>query len=146
MSTEYKSLREKISAETQERRKRYQGFEAAWAQAVTEGNKAAQEVVPPVMVVEQHANPLDDNSEVVNSWTVPDGPCGFAEVRISKGNTSFARWAKKNAGFRKHYYGGLSYWVSAFGQSMVRKEAFARKAAEVLQSHGIDAFSSSRMD
>ena len=41
MTKEYTSLREKISAETEERRKRYQGFETAWAEAVTEGNKAA---------------------------------------------------------------------------------------------------------
>ena len=139
-------LREKIAAERKERQERYRKFEVVWAAAVTEGNKAAAEVVPPTMIVSQHADQLDDGSPIVNQWTVPEGPCGFAEIRLCKGNTSFAHWAKKNAGFRKHYYGGLSHWVSAFGQSMVRKEAFARAAARVLKANGIDAYSSSRMD
>ena len=143
---EYGSLREKIAAERKERQERYRKFEVVWATAVTEGNRAAASVVPPTMIVSQHADQLDACSPIVNQWTAPEGPCGFAEIRLSKGNTSFAHWAKKNAGFRKHYHGGLYHWVSAFGQSMVRKEAFARAAANVLKVNGIDAYSSSRMD
>ena len=98
------------------------------------------------MTVEERADPPDATSPVVRQWTVSEGPCGFAEVRLHKGNTSFAHWAKKNAGFRKHYYGGLSFWVSDFGQSAVRKEAFARAAATVLKKHGIAAYASSQLD
>ena len=98
------------------------------------------------MVIQQHANPLDDSSPVTQQWTVNEGPCGFAEVRLPKGNSSFAHWAKKNAGFRKHYYGGVSFWVSDFGQSMDRKYEFARAAASILNEHGIDAYASSRLD
>lgn len=42
--------------------------------------------------------------------------------------------------------GGLQYWVSQGGQSMQRKEAFARAFASVLKANGIDAFADSRMD
>ena len=142
----YARLREKIAAEKKERLVRYRYFEEVWYKAVTAGNKAAETVVPTTMIVSQHANQLDDCSPIVNQWAEPEGPCGFAEIRLPKGNTSFAHWAKKNAGFRKHYHGGLSHWVSAFGQSMVRKEAFARSAVGVLVDNGIDAYASSRMD
>lgn len=149
----YASLREKIAAEKKERLERYRYFEEVWYKAVTAGNKAAETVVPPTMIVSQHANQLDDCSPIVNhwlkkslEWAEPEGPCGFAEIRLPKGNTSFAHWAKKNAGFRKHCHGGLFHWVSAFGQSMVRKEAFARSAVGVLVDNGIDAYAYSRMD
>jgi len=143
---EYASLRDRIAAESAERQARYQQYETVWAAAVEAGNRAAQAAIPAPMVVQQHASPIDDSSPVVQQWTVNEGPCGFAEVRLSKGNTSFAHWAKKNAGFRKHYYGGLSFWVSGFGQSMERKYAFARAAAAVLSENGIDAYASSRLD
>ena len=142
----YSSLREKIAAESAERQARYQQYETVWDAAVEAGNRAAVAAIPAPMVVQQHDSPLDDGSPVVRQWVVDDGPCGFAEVRLPKGNTSFAHWAKKNAGFRKHYYGGLSFWVSDFGQSMERKYAFARAAASILNEHGIDAYASSRLD
>jgi hypothetical protein len=78
--------------------------------------------------------------EVVHS-----GVCGFAWVSF-KGNTSFGR-AMKAAGLaRKRYEGGLSVWVSEFGQSMERKEAYARAYAAVLREAGIEAYAGSRMD
>jgi hypothetical protein len=132
----YASLREKISAETQERRERYAKFAELWEEACKQGDGAASNHIPQTMIV----------SSDTTQWVVPEGACGFAEIRLPKGNTSFAHWAKKNAGFSKHCYGGLYYWVSGYGQSMERKEAFARKACEVLQAGGIDCFATSRMD
>jgi hypothetical protein len=90
--------------------------------------------------------------EIINA-----GACGFAYVHIA-GNTSFGRWALakskearigSSAGglFRKsEYYGGLIMPVFEFGQSMERKEAYAREFARVLDSEGVAAYSSSRMD
>lgn len=76
---------------------------------------------------------------------VDEGVCGFAWVKFA-GNTSFGR-AMKAAGLaRKSYEGGLSVWVGEFGQSMERKEAYARAYAHVLRQHGIDAYAGSRMD
>ena len=77
---------------------------------------------------------------------VESGVCGFAWVTFP-GNTSFGR-AMKAAGLaRKRYEGGLCVWVGEFGQSMERKEAYARAYAAVLREAGIaDAYAGSRMD
>jgi hypothetical protein len=78
-------------------------------------------------------------------WYVSEGVCGFAWIAM-KGNTSFGRWAKKAGKARSAYPKGLSVWVSEFGQSMDRKEAYARAFAKVLRDHGVDAYAGSRMD
>jgi hypothetical protein len=68
-------------------------------------------------------------------------------VTVYPGNSSFALWAKKNKGWFSAYRSGMQMSVSAFGQSMERKEAYARAFAEVLRAElGIEAYSSSRMD
>jgi hypothetical protein len=134
----YNSLREKIAAEKAERQQKYATFEQTWQRAVTAGHEAALECTPKAMGV---YDPVTGDG-----WLVHEGPCGFAEIRLSKGNTSFARWAKKNAGFKKHYYGGLYYWVSNYNQSMERKYAFAKAACDVLRASGVDCFPTSRMD
>jgi len=121
-------------------------FVELYNKACEAGVKAADECVPIPMVVEAHANMMDDNSPVVQSWHVPDGVCGFAWIVIRPGTCSFARWTVKYAGAKKHYHGGVSIWVSAYGQSMQRKEAYAYAFAKVLQDAGIKAYASSRMD
>tara|TARA_R110000822_G_scaffold8669_1_gene33985 strand:+ start:75 stop:488 length:414 start_codon:yes stop_codon:yes gene_type:complete len=135
---EYNSLREKIAAEKTERQERYASFAILWERAREAGHKAAMSCTPEPMGV------YDPGSG--ERWTVAEGPCGFAEVRLSKGNTSFARWAKGNAGFQKHYNGGLYHWISAYNQSMDRKQAFARAACEVLKEDGIACYATSHMD
>jgi hypothetical protein len=98
------------------------------------------------MIVTQHADPMDDNSPVKKEWFVADGVCGFAWITVHPANCSFAIWAKKNDGWRAAYGGGMQKWVSQFNQSMQRKEAYAAAYAGVLASHGIKAYSGSRMD
>lgn len=78
-------------------------------------------------------------------YRVPDGVCGFAWVQL-KGNTPFGRWAKAIGVADKGYPTGLTIWVHEFGQSMTRKEAYARAYATVLRANGIDAHAASRMD
>ena len=136
MTTQYKSLREKIAAETKERKERYEFY----SQVVIEAHFEAHEKV------NQHTPTPMHVTDGKNNWVIDDGVCGFAEVRLPKGNTSFARWAKKNTPFEKHYGGGLSLWVSDYNQSMERKELYARTYADVLKRHGIEAYSTSRMD
>lgn len=77
--------------------------------------------------------------------TVMDGVCGFAWIQFA-GNTAWGRWTKKQGLARKAYPKGLSIWVSAYGQSMDRKSAYAGAFARVLQTAGIDAYAQSRMD
>ena len=119
---------------------------------------ASQKVAP--MVVQEHSNPLDDNSPVKQEWVVKGGPCGFAWVNVKCKNSAsrkFINELKKSklAGgenahhckFKKSsYYGGFLYWVHDGGQSMAYKEAFAKAFTEVLERAGISAHWSSRMD
>lgn len=76
---------------------------------------------------------------------VESGVCGFAWVWFA-GNTSFGRAMKKAGLARSAYPKGLSVWASAFGQSMERKEQYARAYAAVLREAGIEAYAQSRMD
>ncbi len=110
------------------------------------GMKAGQACIPQPMTVGQHANMLDDKSEVVKSWYVPQGVCGFAWIKVRPGNCSFAKWLKENNKGRNGYDGGVDIWVHEFGQSMEMKEAFAHAFSDVLQKYGINAQSDSRMD
>lgn len=82
-------------------------------------------------------------------WRVDDGVCGFAWVNVKPGNCKFANWLKKSGnGRRDSYYGGVTVWVSAFNQSMQKKEAYARAFAKVVGESGEvkSAYASSRMD
>ena len=85
---------------------------------------------------------------------VEDGVCGFAWVDVypkNKGNTSLGKEERKvleKAGFRKSWENSkrFCFWVSAYNQSMQKKEAYAQAFAETLRKYGISAYSGSRMD
>jgi hypothetical protein len=98
-------------------------------------------------------------NEGQKEWNVPDGVCGFAWIKIRPATQAFAKWIKKekdvatvllqnavNVPKGAAYDGGIDLWVSAFGQSMERKEQYAAAFAEVLRSHGIKCSMGSRMD
>lgn len=122
-------------------------MKALFDQAHEAGMKAVESLQVVPMVVNQHANMFDDSSPVVNSWVVPDGPCGFAWVNIKPANGKFAKFMLKEGYARKDsYYGGISYWISAFNQSVQKKETYARAFAKVLSDNGIKAYSASRLD
>ena len=112
-------------------------FEQIYKMAQTSGINALNSCVPEGMVVR--------DSFSGRTWSVPEGPCGFAWVQI-KGNTSFGRWAKKSGLASSAYPKGLMFWVSYGGQSMERKEAYARAFAAVLRENNIEAYADSRMD
>jgi hypothetical protein len=103
---------------------------------------AAAQVTP--MIVNAHANPLDANSEITKQYFVSDGVCGFASIVIK--NIKFANALKKMGLGRKNYGGGYALSVQDFNQSLTRKEAYAHAFAQVLNAHGITAFTDSRMD
>jgi len=80
-------------------------------------------------------------------YFVADGVCGFAWVNVKPGTSKFARWLKATGKARTDsYYGGVTIWVSDFGQSMQKKEIFARALAKRFQAAGIKAYAASRMD
>jgi hypothetical protein len=122
-------------------------FDALYAEAHERGLRAANTVVPRTMVVQRHANPLDDDSHVVKEWIVPEGMCGFAWVNVKPGNSPFARWLKANGYARSDSYeGGVTIWVSDFGQSHTRKRAYAQAFVAVLTEEGIRAHAGDRLD
>jgi hypothetical protein len=146
---QFESLRDKIAWEKEQRAAKYTRYEEAIGKAHQAGMAAGMGASPTPMLVQEHANPLDDNSPVVKTYApVMGGVCGFAYVTVRPGNSSFALWAKKNKGWFKAYYGGMQMSVRAFGQSMERKEAYARAFVEgaarraghrgvLVQSHGL---------
>lgn len=120
-------------------------FQAIYDEADRAGKAAAEAHTPTPMVVAQHANPLDDSSPVKQAWTVPQGACGFAWIWF-KGNTAWARWAKKQGLTMQGYPTGLQIWVRDYNQSIELKEKYAHAFAGVLKSHGITAYGQSRLD
>jgi hypothetical protein len=121
-------------------------LEILFLKAEMAGMEAATATTVTPMIVSQHENPFNDASPVEKSWFVEGGVCGFAWVNIKPGNCPFANWMKKNKGAGKDYYGGTSYSIHEYGQSMTRKEAHARAFAGVLNESGIKAYCMSRMD
>ena len=110
------------------------------------GMHAATAHTPTAMVVNQHANLLDDTSPVKESWVVPSGICGFAGVRIRPGTSAFARWMLATGKARKAYSGGIETSIMDFGQSYEKKLAYAGAFADTLRAAGINAYVWDRVD
>ena len=138
---------EMIQSKSVERDNTEQRFKMLFAKADQEGKIAAKAVIPAPMIVQEHENMLDDNSPVAESYFVSEGVCGFAWIHIYPGNSPAANYAKKHLGAGKSYRGGIDIWVSDYGQSMTRKEAYAHAYVSILHEGGIEnAYAISRMD
>ena len=121
-------------------------FAQIWKEAQKAGHKALEEAIPTPMIVNQHNNMLNDNSPVVKSYYVSEGACGFAWIEIHPARGGFVNWCRKNNIGSKGYYGGWHIWVFEGGQSIDRKECYAKAARGVLRKYGIDASYNSRLD
>lgn len=111
------------------------------------GHAAAMGSTPTPMVVSEHENMFNDASPVKKAYYVPDGVCGFAWVNVRPGTSRLAKYLKETGkGRTDSYEGGVKVWVSAYGQSMTRKEAYAHAYAAVLSEAGFKAYAGSRMD
>jgi hypothetical protein len=121
-------------------------FSVLHQEAHEAGAAAAAACVPAPMVVGSPSSifggDIDPSKPV---YYVADGPCGFAWVKF-KGNVPFGRWAKKAGIARSAYGGGLQLWVSGYGQSVAKKEAYAQAYARALRAAGVDAYAESRLD
>jgi len=121
-------------------------FQAIIDKAHANGMIAGNDCIPTPMLVGSPTTPLGDDIDPNKKvYRVEGGVCGFAWTHIA-GNTPFGRWAKKKGLASKDYPNGLCFWVREFGQSMTRKEAYAREFAKVLNEANIKAYSNSRMD
>ena len=112
------------------------------------GMAAGEALVPKPMVVGSPSTPFgSDVDHNKPTYYVPSGVCGFAWVNVKPGTSSFAKWLVKfGKGRSDSYYGGVSVWVSYFGQSMEKKEAYAEAFAKVLSGYGVKCYANSRMD
>ena len=118
-------------------------FQSIFNIAHEAGMIAASAMVPQPMIVQNMAG--ISNQPIGPKYFVSEGVCGFAWIKVP-GNSGFGRWAKKSGIARASYPSGLQIWVSAFGQSMERKEAYAYAFAASLVAAGINAYAESRMD
>ena len=76
------------------------------------------------------------------------GMCGFGWVKIKPANCKFAKWMKAN-GYADidTYQGGMSYWISDYGQSYEKKRAYAYAFADQLKRAGMKkVYPGSRLD
>lgn len=134
-------------------------YAAILEEASAAGKKAAAEAIPQPMVVYEADGLTDRPKPGGNAWFVSEGPCGFAWVDGVSGNSAFGRWLKKNrfdmthaestahgGRWDKGYPTGYQLWVWEGGQSMARKQAYARAYADVLRSYGLKVYTGSRMD
>jgi hypothetical protein len=106
-----------------------------YARADAAGRAAAEACTPTPMVVSGY-----------ESTPIMGGVCGFAWVTVRPGNSSFAKWLKSKGARIDSYAGGMQLWISAYGQSMALKQAYAEAFAEVLQASDVKAYAGSRMD
>lgn len=125
-----------LENQAQEKAEREQLYKTVWLEACEAGRQAGESHNPRPMVVQQHANQLDDNSPVVYEETISDGVCGFAWVTIRPANCKFANWLKKNELAKTDSYsGGVKIWIGTFGQSYERKLKCAKAMAEVINKY-----------
>lgn len=123
-----------------------QEYGGLWNAAVEAGAAAVVGLKVAPMVVTGPVGLDDEPLPGSRSWFVADGACGFAWVTVRPGNSPFANWLKKMGFARPAYGGGVSYWVSAYNQSVQKKEAFAEAMAAKLSEYGINAVAGSRLD
>lgn len=123
-------------------------FDDIWKEAISIGDKAGSSITPTPMLVQQHSNMIDDTSQVVKEYCVPDGVCGFAGIVFDPARQPFVKWLVREYPniTHKHYKKGRELFMRGFGQSMQRKEAAANAMAKFFNENGINCYSWSRMD
>lgn len=139
----------KVSGSSKERLARYAEFAAAYAKARAAGVAAGTAVTPRPMVIGQAKSLFSNEIDYTKGpmYVCDEGVCGFAWVTIFPGGSSFAKWLIKNKYGRAAYGGGVQIWISAFNQSMTRKEACANAMAKVfVEELGVKAYAGSRLD
>ena len=119
-----------------------------YAEAHAAGMAAGDGCTPTPMVVGQPTTPLGNDIDYEkDTYYVEDGVCGFAWINIKPARGAFVKYLKQNGiGRKDSYYGGYTIWVSGFGQSLARKENYARAFTEGLRKNGLTAYNMSRMD
>lgn len=110
-------------------------FAAAYRKAELAGLAACEAAIPRPMVVVEADALSGAPKPNAQRYYCSEGACGFAWVVVRPGTCSFARWlVKQKLALRAGPGGGgVQIWVSAGGQSVARKEAYAEAFAAVLK-------------
>jgi hypothetical protein len=116
-----------------------------YVEAYEAGVKAGNEIGVPKFIVGDSIG-LSNKIDYSKPTYVLNGLCGFAWVKIYPARGAFVNYLKSRNIGDKSYNGGYDIWVSEFGQSVDRKNAFAQAFAEVLKKYGINAYGQSRLD
>jgi hypothetical protein len=87
----------------------------------------------PMMVGEAKSIFSNEIDYTKQTYLLDEGACGFAWVTIYPGNSKLANAYKKLGLARPAYGGGVQHWITEFGQSAARKEAYARAYAAKLR-------------
>ena len=111
------------------------------------GMDAGRGSTPTPMIVGSPSTPFGSDIDYSKpTHFVESGVCGFAGVVIKPARGKFVSYLKSLGMGHKHYYGGWYVSVHEFGQSLTRKEAYARAYAKVLSEEGMSCYVDSRMD
>ncbi len=118
------------------------------------GVEAVKNVITEAVLVYQETYPFSGVMDKTKpSYILDDYPCGFSWVDVyplNKGNTRLGKEERKmleSAGFSKNdYTKTYQLWISAYNQSIQKKEAYASAYAKVLRENDIRAYSGSRLD
>ena len=135
-----------VNAQKALKTQRDEEFAQLFKRAHEAGDAAARACTPRPMIVRPGDITLNGSPVSQDTYYVSEGACGFAWIVIHPGNCPAANYAKKHLGAHPHYGGGTEIWVSAYGQSVARKEQYAQAFADVLRAAGIKAYSGSRLD
>jgi hypothetical protein len=137
-----------IADQAAEREDRYSQFAKLWAEAHNAGIEAIKNTVCTPMGV------VDPDRGLIE--VVKHGPCGYAALVITPGNSSLAKWAAKFHEFSKHYYGGVARGVTwhpeeagldgTARQSYDLNQAFAEAFAKVFRDAGFQMSVWTHMD
>lgn len=111
-------------------------FPALHKAAELAGREAALAAAPQMIKVK------DGSGKVFGPFPI----CGFAWVVVKPNRGKFAEYLKEFGGFKKHYGGGISYWIHDYDQSFDMKRAHATAYAKALKDAGYDAYADSRLD
>ena len=108
-------------------------------EAQAAGLAAGEAAVPTPMVVgtpiSLFGGDIDPTKPV---YHVPESLCGFAWVTVKPGTSRLARVLKEmNLAEPNSYERGVTVWVEEFGQSVTRKEAYARAFARDAGGRGL---------
>lgn len=131
-----------------------QTYKAICDKANAAGEAAVEKLQVVPMIVGQEtgfmSGKIDYNKP---TYYVEDGVCGFSWVDVypqHKGTTKLGKEERKvleSVGFQKSYESKRYYkWVSAYNQSMQKKEAYAQAYAMVLRENGVKAYHGSKLD